>query len=68
VSIPLVDGIYPVTPLIEALGFQLIRSVARTPVAVAELTEPAVTVWHDPEVIAEVAREIVPLATVTVML
>jgi hypothetical protein len=47
-----------------AFGVQSIASVPATPVAVAEFTLPAVTVWHAPEEIEDVANANEPLATV----
>ena len=53
---PVVAGVYPVTAFIDPLAVKLITSVVATPVAVAELTEPAVTVWHDAVEMELVAR------------
>ena len=58
-----VDGIYPVTALIEPFGFHAIASVLATPVAVV-----VTTVAQAPEAIAEVPRADVPLAIVCVQL
>jgi hypothetical protein len=55
---PVVAGIYPVTALIEAFGFQIIASVVATPGA---LTVTAVA--HVADAIADVPRVIVPDAT-----
>ena len=58
---PLVDGMYPVTPLIDALGFQAIESVLSTPDA-----DTVTVLAQDPEAIEVVPRLAVPLAIVTV--
>lgn len=58
---PLVDGVYPVTALIEALGVHAMASVVAAPVAVT-----VTTVAQAVEAIALVPRVAVPLAIVVV--
>lgn len=64
VSPPVVPGTYPVTALIDPLAVKLIASVVAVPVAVAELTEPAVTVWQAAEEMELVASASEPEAII----
>src|ERR1700723_3095494 len=61
VSVPDVEGAYPVVDVGSELKSMMMSSVLRTPVAVTVTTDA-----HDADAIAEVPRVIVPLAIVVV--
>jgi hypothetical protein len=60
---PLVEGTYPVTPLMEAFGFQSIVSVLSVPVAVAVVVTQVGAAPTE-----EVLRAVAPFAIVCVKL